>query len=227
MGYPRNRSGWKSGRRNFRYPTNTWSFYEKLVEDLYRQSANLNFHFEDVTWRGVTESPEPPTPLFTYHFLKSTLKDFEEAIETIIAEPHRLLCDYPDQVLLPEVSDVDGDVILSILQSPETWVETGDFALSRALQIDGRKYAPERVWQRLPEETFDTPENRFVLYFLRQVLVAAEALFSQSWYEQYEKDGYAGPQKIRELTTCCARRWTIPCLLKWANCSRFPFTPRC
>ena len=186
---------------SYMYPTpkEHYHFYQVIVNDLFRKSAHLPFSFKAVTQRGVIESPQPPTPLFTYFFLKENLQSFQAAIETILADPHRLQCDNPDQVLLHEVSDVDGDVLLSILQSPETWLRASDFALSRMLQVDGRKYAPARVWQRLPEETYDTPENRFILHFMRQVLIIAELLPKQSWWKLVKN--FQESKAIQQLTS--------------------------
>lgn len=188
-------------------PAEHFDFYQGLVNDLFRQAANLPFCFKSDTQRGVAESTRPPTPLFTYYFLKANLDSFSAAIETVLAEPHRQLCDDPAMVPLAEVTEVDGDVILRILQSPETWVESSNFALSRALQVNGRRYAPERVWQRLPDETFNTPENRFLLHFLRQVLAAAEMLSKESWWPTVEHPNH---RAVADLTALLRQTVTHP-----------------
>ena len=182
----------------FPAPYEHLKFFQALVDDLYRKSANLPFTFENQTQRGVSEIPHTPTLLFIYHFLRCAVVSFEQAINTILAEPHRVLSDHPEQVLLYQASEVDCDVILSILQKPESWVETSEFHLSKLLQTEGRYYAPERVWQRQPEETYDTPENRFVLHFLRQVLTAADKLPTLDWWKKLSSDG---TNKIRELSS--------------------------
>ena len=83
----------------------------------------------------------------------------------ILAAPHRQLHDNPDLVSLAEVTEADADVLLDILQAPERWVRATGFPLANVC----KGYAPTHVWQRRPEETTDTPENRFALAFLRQV----------------------------------------------------------
>lgn len=205
----------------FPIPEEHYQFYQVIVDDLFRQSANLPFTFEEITQRGVAESPQPPSPLFTYYFLKTKQKLFEAAIETILAEPHRALCDHPDQVLLHEVSEVDGDVLISILQSPDTWVEAGDFYLSRILQVDGRRYAPGHVWQRLPEETFDTPENRFVLHFLQEVLITADLLPSQPWWNRLKDREEV--KAIQQLTSLLRQTIAHPMFAEVSRLSQIPF----
>lgn len=182
----------------FPAPNEHSNFFQALVDDLYRKSANLPFTFENQTQRGVSELPRMPTLLFLYHFLRCAVESFEQAINTIVAEPHRVLADNPEQVMLYKASEVDSDVILSILQTPESWVETNEFHLSRLLQAEGRYYAPEHVWQRQPEETYDTPENRFVLHFLRQILTAVDKLPSLGWWKKLSS---VGTNKIRELAS--------------------------
>ena len=168
-----------------KYPTpqKHFDFCQTIITDLFQNSANLPFNFSNQTQRGVKESQRPPSPIFTYHFLKQSLELFRGAIEIILSQPHRALCDQEELVMLHEASEVDGDVILSILQAPERWVETSGLELSPQMRINGKPYAPRQVWQRLPTETFDTPENRFVLHFLRQVLMTAEMLPTQGWWK--------------------------------------------
>lgn len=204
-------------------PEKHYRFFATIVEDLFKQAANLPFSFEAITQRGVTESPLPPTPLFTYYFLKQNLLAFKAAIETVLAEPHRLLCDFPDQVLLHEVNEVDGDVIISILQSPETWAEVQsiELAIANSLQMDGHRYAPTHVWQRMPEETFDTHENRFVLYFLRQILITSELLPKQSWWRLVEN--LAESKTILEITSLLRETIAHPMFQDVGDLHQIPF----
>jgi predicted component of viral defense system (DUF524 family) len=156
------------------------NFFRALLDDLFARAARLPFTVSAPTGRGVTESLRPPTPLFTLHFLCQCQHKcaLETALAIVLAEPHRKLHDCPDWVPLIEATEADADVLVSILHTPDTWTRARGFTLATRL----RGYAPTRVWQRRSEETFDTPENRFVLAFLREVLTAAEALPAQPWW---------------------------------------------
>lgn len=160
------------------------AFLRALLDDLYARAARLPFTFEGPTARGVVESVRPPSPLFTLHFLCHSAAILRSAVTVIQARPHRTLHDDEQHRLLAEATEADADVLLSILRNPHTWVPARGFPLSASLQ----GYAPERVWQRRPEETFDTPENRFVLAFLKQVLVAAGQLPHQTWWGSVPAD---------------------------------------
>jgi predicted component of viral defense system (DUF524 family) len=184
---------------SFKFPTpqKHLDFCQTLISELFSRAAKLPFSFSDQTQRGVAESTQPPSPVFTYHFLVHSVETFRGAVEIVQAFPCRRLHDRAHQVPLHEASQVDGDVVSSILQAPETWVASQDFVFAPAMQIEGANYAPQKVWQWLPEETFDTPENRFVLHFLRQVLAALEILPASGWWKSVE--GLAEAQALDEL----------------------------
>lgn len=47
-----------------------------------------------------------------------------------------------------------------------------------------KDHLPARVWQRLPRDTFDTPENRFVRAFAGMLLNAAHEIHEQPWWRR-------------------------------------------
>jgi predicted component of viral defense system (DUF524 family) len=162
----------------FPSPAAHLSFYRALLDDLFARAARLPFTFRGRTARSVLETLRPPTPLFALHFLYNYASALAAALAVIQAAPHRKLRDIPDLAPLAEVTEAGADVLLNIVRSPERWVPAGGFALAQLLG----GYAPSRVWQRCPEETTDTPENRFVRDFVQQLLTAAEALPAQKWW---------------------------------------------
>lgn len=154
-------------------------FFRALLEDLFARAARLPFTVQAETQRGVIESLRPPTPLFILHFLCQYARCLRDALALIQFAPHRSLVEFAEWVPLAAAVEADEDVLLSIIRAPEYWQPAAQpFPLTHRLQ----GYAPAQVWQRRPEETCDTPENRFVLYFLQQLLIAAESLPRQSWW---------------------------------------------
>ncbi len=160
------------------------AFFSTLLDDLFTRAARLPFTISADTARGVVDVPSPPTPLFTLHFLLQHARQLHDATNVVVARPHRRLSDAPEFVPLASVSEADPDVLLDVLTSPERWVRAHGFPL--ATKLHG--HAPTHVWQRRPEESLDTPENRFVKAFLRDLLFAAESLPHQSWWWQVTKD---------------------------------------
>jgi len=154
-------------------------FYRALVDQLVEHSAALPFTFTAPTYHTVEESAEPPSPVFIFHFFRNNREELQEALETILGNPHRLLSEEEDFVPLPRVREVDADVLLSILGHPEHWAryEGQGLAVAERLKTaNGTRYAPTKVWQRLKVDTFDTPENRFVKWFVRELAFWTEAI---------------------------------------------------
>jgi uncharacterized protein len=162
----------------FNQPAIHLEFYQTLLADLFRRAVRLPFTINAKTERSVLEALRPPTPLFTLYYLNQYAAELEAALAVILATPHRLLTDEEALVRLEAVRQVDADVLLDVLHSPARWVKAGGHPLSSRLG----GYVPQHVLQRLPEETFDTPENRFVLHFLGQLINAADDLTAQPWW---------------------------------------------
>jgi predicted component of viral defense system (DUF524 family) len=153
-------------------------FFETLLDDLFARAVRLPFTLNTPTARNVVEARRPPTPLFLYHFLCQEAQRFHQSLAMIEFAPHRLLTEQDELVPLGQVTAVDADTIADILHHPERLQQT--IGLPVASRLMG--YAPSQVRQILSEETLDTPENRFVLHFLQQVLVAAGKLPRQLWW---------------------------------------------
>lgn len=154
-------------------------FFRALLEDLFARSARLPFDLEGPTERGVSESLQPPTPLFVLHFLSQHADSLRDALALVQARPHRYLADKTEQVPLAQASQADSDVLQDIVRSPERWVKTARDVLV-ARRLNGN--APATIRQVLPVESLDTPENRFVRHFLQQLVVSGERLITEPWW---------------------------------------------
>ncbi len=165
-------------------------FYRTLVDELVQRQLTLPFTFEAPTYHAVEETPEPPTPLFLFHFLRSKQVQelLEQAVEAVLARPHRLLTTEEEFVPLYQVHEVDADVVLSILTNPQHWVRHQGTGLAVAKRLGG--YAPQKVWQRLAVETFDTPENRFVKWFAGELLNWVEKLLAWKQFPESARDEF-------------------------------------
>ena len=171
-------------------------FFGKLLADLHQQATTLNFSFSTSTNRGVAESLQPPTPLFTFHFLRNQQQKISNALATVLAAPHRGLQDYSGLVPLWQAHDITPDTIIMLVQNPEHLVVPAAASYSGVwLQaFDGRSYAPQQVWQQESEESFDTPENRFVQYFLYELLATIGRLTEEQWWQD-DKHGQLDQRK--------------------------------
>ena len=177
----------------FPEPETHYRFFSTLLDDLFARAARLPFHFASPTSRGAGESLQPPSPLFVYHFLLQHGQQLRQALEIVRVAPHRVLIDQATYLPIGQVSEADPTVLIDIMHSPHRWAPAHGFRLAERL----RGFAPTHVWQRLSEESLDTPENRFVLAFLRQLRTAIETLPSERWWDKVSNDHQ---QAITELT---------------------------
>jgi predicted component of viral defense system (DUF524 family) len=146
----------------FPTPASHLAFYRSLLDDLVKQNARLPFTFDAPTGHAVEETPQAPSPLFVYHFLRQHHLALSDALETVLHAPHRLLHEAEAIVPMALADTVDSEVIDWILAHAQEWVRAPHVPVARYLQ----GYAPARVWQRRAEETFDTAPNRFVRHFV-------------------------------------------------------------
>ncbi len=171
------------------------NFFKALLDDLHQRTVRLPFTFQASTRRSVQEALQPPTPLYTLHFLCQHFVELSDAISIILAMPHRKLIDERVLVNLGAANSVDSEVVLSIFQDSARWVRTGGHPLSEKLG----GYVPTHIWQKVPEESFDTPENRFVLHFLFTLLNAIDHLVFQSWWGKVSQTHRNRLQELRSL----------------------------
>ncbi len=203
----------------FGRPSEHLHFFQSLLDDLFARAARLPFTLEAPTQRNVHESRHHPSPLFILHFLAQEAPRFQQALSIIQAFPHRLLTHVEDQVPLAQASLVDADVVLDILQNPQGWQKAPLLAISSRLG----GYAPQYVRQVLAEETLDTPENRFILHFLKQVLTAASKLSHQTWWPHVPQPRV---QRIRETVGVIQQAVTSPLFANVRNLEQMPMQSR-
>lgn len=165
--------------RKFNTPQIHLEFYTSLLNDLFQRLARLPFTYQAPTGRTVVEALRPPTPLFTYHFLKQYGLELRSALNVILASPHRVLINAESFVPLAMASDLGPDTVLEMIQHSSQWQKAENHPLAKRLG----GFVPARIMQHLPEETFDTPENRFILNFLRILQFSTGNLFTQSWWK--------------------------------------------
>ena len=178
----------------FPTPAQHFAFFKSLLDDLYARGTRLPFDLTSPTERGVREALQPPTPLFVLHFLSQYGACLRSALGMVQARPHRCLAEETERLPLAQASQANADVLRDIIRSPERWVRT-DQDLLLARQLGG--YAPTTIRQHVSIESLDTPENRFVRHFLRQLLVSAQELLGQHWW------GKVPPQRrahVRAIT---------------------------
>ncbi len=82
-----------------------------------------------------------------------------------MADMHRKLFEYEVYKHFHEVNFLDSEIILDIIKNPENLLEDPN----GIIPYGNKKYSPIVVLQYEVEESFDTLENRFIKYFLKEL----------------------------------------------------------
>jgi predicted component of viral defense system (DUF524 family) len=142
------------------------TFVSSIISEISKKSLKLPFSIRSPTGFEFVECDEQITEIFAYHFLKSNREKIISSYEEILKNPHRKLVDGVEWVNYWEVSEISDDTILGVIQYPEYLIKTSNPIAER---FNG--YFPQKLIQRKKYETLDTLENRFVKYFLNELIV--------------------------------------------------------
>lgn len=150
-------------------------FLRNLVDDLIRQLVSLPFDLSAPTEFATEERIQPPALIFVLHILAQKADEIRFALQTVLRNPHRRLVTEERWVRLDEVSSVDADTVLMMLQHPEyLHPYRGNTLTALARRLKSK--VPEKVFERRVTETLDTPENRFIKRFMDIVLFWCDEL---------------------------------------------------
>ncbi len=208
--------------RKFATPHQSVDFLIATVTDIFARSASLPFEAIAPTGHRVREDHRPPNLLFLYHFFRHHHETLVRALQAIGGRPHQLLTDDGVMVRPHEVRSLDHESIMRLLTGGRG--SPGARAV-RAGATSLHRLQPERVFQRLPEETFDTPENRFVTMAARRMLLDLEKLMRSPWFgtlqfDATERRPFDGAKEQLGLMTTDGRFSTLPHMQVYPSQSR-------
>jgi predicted component of viral defense system (DUF524 family) len=113
----------------------------------------------------VDESRPTEGKIFKLLLLLEKWEEIVNSLQLVLSIPHKTLVERESYKPLNEVDYVDSEVVRDIVQHPERLYE----AEEGFVEYFGKRYAPATVLQYETEESFDTPENRFVKHFLKEL----------------------------------------------------------
>ncbi len=172
--------------KKFATPHQSVDFLIATVADIFARSSSLPFEAIAPTGRRVREHHRPPNPLFLYHFFRHHHDGLIRALQAITGRPHQVLTDDGVMVRPHEVRSLEHESIMQLLTSGRG--SPGTRPVGREASVLQR-LQPERVFQRLPEETFDTPENRFAVMAAGRMLLDLDELMRSRWFGTLELAG--------------------------------------
>lgn len=157
-------------------------FYKNLILSIWEKFKELPFDIAPVVFTPTSYYISlRASPLFTFFFLKNNKENLKSALNTIRANPYKILKEEKEILDINKVSEVDADTIYSILTNPEYLYESKS---KLGFRVKEKYYLPKKVLSSLKYETLDTPENRFVLNFLKRISQDIEDLIRSKIYKE-------------------------------------------
>lgn len=161
----------------FAGPDASIRFLRAILEDLFSRSTALPFLLSAPTGRRVRDAFRPPNLLFAFHFFRHHHDRLLRAVQAVLGHPHRMLSDEAAMVRVHQVRRIEPEAMRLMLQTAR-----GDVIGAASALTGLERLRPERVLQRLPVETLDTPENRFVVAICRAMLTTVERIRRAPWF---------------------------------------------
>ncbi|MDA8217447.1 MAG: DUF2357 domain-containing protein [Dehalococcoidales bacterium] len=144
-------------------------FLKSLLEAIAKHLADGAFDAFSATGQRTAESSKAATDLFLLHFLRVRGEELGEGIRGVLASPHRVLQRFEQETPAAKAHQVnEAGIAWSLGRS--LWARAATGGVWRA--PDDTQYSPLAVLASYADETFDTPENRFILFFAHQIQYA-------------------------------------------------------
>jgi predicted component of viral defense system (DUF524 family) len=178
-------------------------FLQTTLADLFARGSALPFVTNSTTNRGIRDAFQPPNDLFAFHFFRHRGQELIRAVQAVLGKPHRVLADEPEMVRIHEVKRIESDSLIRMLQGTSR-TDTGPIPQTGTPL---ERLRPERVLQRLPIESYDTPENRFVVTAAKRMLASIERIERTKWFRSAQIEEIDRRrlrtihQPLRQLTT--------------------------
>lgn len=141
--------------------------YPAMIADLAKAGPGLIFYEKSPTFKYVN---------FQQRVNKSFYEDFMyleyifrpenllSAYGYIRRDPQKILEQYVETVPTAFASSIGPTDLINIITNPENLSETKEKPYNWPLEM--KQYVPKRISQKNYSDTLDTPENRFIKYFL-------------------------------------------------------------
>lgn len=160
--------------RNLRQSLN---FSQSMVHQLSAKIRAMPFVVRAETSRHVVHEHGVPNLFFTFHFLRHNGEELIRALSIISADPHRKQVDVVESLRVHQAKHIDAEALYSLLTGPRAG-EPNHSPDARPIDL----LQPLRITQRRPEETYNTPENRFVVTVCRRFLHLMDAIQLRHWW---------------------------------------------
>ena len=185
--------------------------YNYLLETVNSYIANLSFDFNRATNMQVVRNRNKRTDVDYHVFLLiyQAIKTDNRAnnllynLSIVTSMPYRSLVSTPDYVGLENATEISDSAIADFFSGNSVLLPTSKKCkLSQKLSIDDLNFLPKDTLIENTDDTLDSPENRFIKYFvvwIKDVLLKYKDLFGKEEnFRNYEMLEFLN-NSIREM----------------------------
>lgn len=142
-------------------------FFEKFaLEIIHNLAEHLPFRIISPVSAYINEIDFTDNPILKLILIYQKRDEIRSSINHILSNPHRKIIEVSNLCRYDEVTYIDSDVILDILQNPHRLIADKNGCLN----VLNTKYSPYQVIQYSIEESFDTLENRYIKALLSNLI---------------------------------------------------------
>jgi len=167
--------------------------YSAMISDLSQAASSLILQEKSPVHRPVNFQERVKKSFYEdFMFLEHIFRpeNLLTSYGHIRRDPHKLLVKYTETVPTSLVSSLGPSNLIDIIVYPENLIKSDDLPLYWPLEMGN--HVPQQVTQENYFDSLDTPENRFIKYFLNLLFELISEMVKSK-----EIDGYPA-EKIRE-----------------------------
>lgn len=149
------------------------NFFKTMTDSLRDSDLALSLldpaSFAPATGEGASalgtdrKKTHPRTELTDYWFFKKHAETIQKSLRHIRRIPHKVLGHDKEYLRIENVTRYAPDLPYEISKAPQYFQKSESIGICTK---NGNTYAPEKVLVSILEETFDNPENRFLLHII-------------------------------------------------------------
>jgi predicted component of viral defense system (DUF524 family) len=141
--------------------------YSAMIGDLAQATSSLIFNEKSPLYRPLEFQERVKKSFYEdFMFLEYIFRpeNLPSAYGYIKRDPHRILVKYTENVPLSMASSVGTSSLIDMVSNPENLIKTDKLPPNWPSQM--MEYVPQEIKQLNYTDSLDTPENRFIKYFL-------------------------------------------------------------
>ena len=187
---------------------NYWDQYPQMIGDLSEIASGLIYEMSSPLYQHLDFDFSKRTTLYEdFMFLEYLFRpeNFPNSYDYIIRNLYTRLDVYVEDVPATFAMNVGPSEMLDIISRPEHLYQAIDPPLDWPNSLEG--YVPDVIIQRFYQDKIDTPENRFLKYFLELL----DKVINHLLVSIDDKDGYIKDQLIiyqRKVQDYLSDKWT-------------------